>query len=98
MREMEDLGYFAHAAPDGRSPFVWMTVHGYTHAFAGENLARGFETTQILVTSWMESKGHRRNILDGKFQDVGIAIIDGSPLGREVGRSIVVLFAREQGR
>jgi uncharacterized protein YkwD len=93
MNDMEELAYFAHFSPEGRSPFSWLTERGYEYQSAGENLARGFETTQILVESWMESPGHRANILSLNFEDVGIAIIDGAPTGRSVGKSIVVLFA-----
>ena len=95
MHDMEDLAYWAHEAPDGRSPFLWLKPRGYTYRFAGENLAAGFETTEVLVTSWMESEGHRANILSTDYDDCGIAIIDGSTKGRAVGKSVVVMFGRE---
>ncbi|HEU5163044.1 MAG TPA: CAP domain-containing protein, partial [Thermoanaerobaculia bacterium] len=50
---------------------------------------------EVLVASWMESKGHRENILEPDYADVGIAIIDGSTLRRAAGRSVVVIFGRE---
>ena len=92
---MEDLGYWSHEAPDGRSPFFWLKPRGYTFRFAGENLAAGFETCEVLVSSWMESEGHRANILSQDYDDCGIAVIDGSTKGRSVGKSIVVMFGRE---
>jgi len=95
MNDMEELGYWAHVSPDGRSPFSWIPLHGYEFRAAGENLAGGFETAELLVTSWMESRGHRANILSPDFRSVGIAIIDGSPTGRAMGKSVVVLFAAE---
>ncbi|HYM62566.1 MAG TPA: CAP domain-containing protein [Thermoanaerobaculia bacterium] len=94
MRDMENNGYWGHVSPDGRSPFVWLPIHGYLYSNAGENLASGFETTEVLLASWMESEGHRENILSIVFRDCGVAIIDGSTLGRASGRSVVVLFAR----
>jgi uncharacterized protein YkwD len=94
MRDMEELEYWAHVSPDGRSPFNWLRLRGYLFRYAGENLAAGFETAELLVSSWMESKGHRENILSPIYQDCGIAIIDGSTTGRRTGRSIVVLFGR----
>ncbi|HJW94208.1 MAG TPA: CAP domain-containing protein [Thermoanaerobaculia bacterium] len=94
MKDMEDLGYFAHVSPDGRPPFVWLKPHGYNYSNAGENLAAGFETAEVLMDSWMESPGHRDNILNPLYQDCGVAIIDGSTKGRGTGRSIVVLFGR----
>jgi uncharacterized protein YkwD len=94
IRDMEDLGYWAHESPDGRSPFVWLKSRGYEFQFAGENLATGFETTEVLVEGWMESPGHRANILSGDYSDCGIAIIDGSTTRRAAGKSIVVLFGK----
>lgn len=95
MRDMEDLEYWAHESPDGRSPFLWLRPRGYTYRYAGENLAAGFETTELLVSSWMESEGHCENILSPQYDDCGIAIIDGSTKGRATGKSIVVMFGRE---
>jgi len=95
MHDMEELGYWSHESPDGRSPFLWLKPRGYTFHFAGENLAAGFETCEILVSSWMESPGHRANILSQDYDDCGIAIIDGSTKGRAVGKSVVVMFGRE---
>ncbi len=94
MRDMEELGYWSHHSPDGRGPFGWLKLRRYDFRAAGENLAAGFETTELLVQSWMESEGHRANILSPLFDDCGIAIIEGSTKGRATGRSIVVLFGR----
>ena len=94
MRDMEELQYWGHVAPDGRSPFEMIRPAGYEFRYAGENLAAGFETAELLVQSWMESKGHRANILSPLYQDCGVSIIDGATTGRSMGRSVVVLFAR----
>lgn len=94
MRDMEDLEYWAHDAPDGRTPFVWLKARGYEYQYAGENLATGFETTEVLVQGWMESPGHRANILSLDYDDVGIAVIDGSTTRRATGKSVVVMFGR----
>jgi uncharacterized protein YkwD len=96
MRDMEEQEYWAHESPDGKSPFTWLRSEGYDIQYAGENLAAGFETTEVLVSSWMESPGHRDNIMSPLYVDCGIAIIDGSTKGRAVGKSIVVLFGRTQ--
>jgi len=92
MRDMEDLGYWAHESPDGRTPFIWLAPNGYQFHYAGENLACGYETTELLVAGWMESPGHRANILSPHFEDCGIAIIDGRTTRRGYGKSIVVMF------
>lgn len=93
MRDMEEIGYWSHESPEGRSPFFWLALRGYRFGYAGENLARGFETAEVLVDSWMESRGHRENIMSADHADCGIAIIDGSTTGKSTGKSIVVLFA-----
>jgi Uncharacterized protein with SCP/PR1 domains len=92
MKDMEDQGYWAHESPNGRSPFVWLALRGYQFHYAGENLATGFETTELLVAGWMESHGHRDNILSPHFEDCGIAVIDGLTTRRGLGKSIVVMF------
>ena len=92
MRDMEEQGYWAHVAPDGRPPFLWLKVRRYDFRFAGENLATGFETLELLVSGWMESHGHRENILSPDYEDCGIAIIDGATTRRAAGKSVVVLF------
>lgn len=94
MRHMEDEGYWDHTAPDGMTPFVWLRVRAYDYQAAGENLASGFDTARVLVSSWMESPGHRANILSDSYEECGIAIIDGSTKGPANGKSVVVLFAK----
>ena len=94
MRDMEEQEYWAHVGPDGLPPFRWIKPRGYTFMHAGENLAAGFETAEVLVDSWMESRGHRANILSPLYSDCGIAVIEGSTTGRAAGKSVVVLFAR----
>ena len=92
MRDMEEMSYWAHESPDGRSPFMWLALRRYSYRFAGENLATGFETTELLLGGWMESKGHRENILSPDFQDCGVAVIDGGTDKRISGKSVVVMF------
>jgi uncharacterized protein YkwD len=95
MADMIELAYWSHESPDGHSPFVFVPLRGYRHSRLGENLASGFETTELLVRSWMESQGHRENVLEPGFTDVGIAVIDGGTRRRSAGRSVVVIFGRE---
>lgn len=95
--DMEDENYWGHVSPDGREPFVWLRPDGYDYQFAGENLASGFDTAEVLVEAWMESKGHRQNILSPLYHDCGVAIVEGSTTGRASGKSVVVLFGRQKG-
>jgi uncharacterized protein YkwD len=96
MHDMEDQAYWAHVGPDGESPFRWLKPRGYNFWFAGENLASGFETSEIMVDGWMESKGHRENILGPMFTECGVAVIEGATTGRARGYSVIVIFARQQ--
>lgn len=95
MRDMEDGGWWSHESPEGTSPFTWIPVD-YDYVYAAENLAAGFETAHLLVQSWMESPGHRANILGAQYADCGIAIIEGSTRGPSTGKSIVVMFGRRK--
>ena len=95
MRDMEDGGWWSHESPEGVSPFTWIPVD-YDYVYAAENLAAGFDTARFLVQSWMESPGHRANILGVQYADCGIAIIDGSTKGPSMGKSIVVMFGRRK--
>ena len=95
LTDMEDQEYWAHESPDGREPFVWLKPRGYDFRYAAENLASGFDTAEVLVDAWMESKGHRANILSPLYADCGVAIVEGSTMRRADGKSVVVLFGRE---
>lgn len=96
MRHMEEESYWGHRSPDGLSPFSWVTLRSYEFRSVGENLACGFETARMLVEAWMESPGHRANILSNDYEDCGIAIIDGSTKGPANGKSIVIMFAKKK--
>jgi uncharacterized protein YkwD len=95
MREMEEQGYWAHEGPGGESPFRWLAHRSYRFLRAGENLARGFETSEVMIEAWLESPGHRANLLSPNFTSIGVAIIDGFTTGRATGKSVVVMFADE---
>ena len=94
MQDMIDGEWWSHESPEGTSPFVWVTAHSYNYVAVAENLAAGFETARLLVESWLESPGHRANILNPMYADCGIAIIEGRTDRRSSGKSIVVLFGR----
>lgn len=95
MRDMADGQWWGHQAPDGTPPFAFIPVE-YEYAFAAENLAAGFETAGLLVSSWMESAGHRANIMGVQYADCGIAVLEGSTKGPAMGKSVVVLFGRRK--
>jgi uncharacterized protein YkwD len=65
--------YWAHDSPDGLTPWTFMDRAGYPYTIAGENLAKNFATDDGIMTGWMNSPGHRANILKTDFTDIGIA-------------------------
>ena len=70
--------YWAHISPDGKTPWYWMQQTGYSYVYAGENLARGYSTSQDVMNAWMASTmGHKENILNTHYQEIGIAVEDG---------------------
>jgi uncharacterized protein YkwD len=73
---------------------MWLGLRHYPFRFAGENLATGFETLELLMDGWMGSKGHRENILSADYEDCGVAIIDGGTARRTEGKSVVVMFGK----
>jgi hypothetical protein len=75
--------FWAHNAPDGTTPWVFIKNSGYEYVYAGENLARGFSTAPDAVTAWMASPGHRENILSPNYKDIGFAVATGSLTGDE---------------
>lgn len=88
--DMFSRGYWAHNAPDGTTPWVFITNAGYQYIFAGENLAKDFGNSEGVVSAWMASPSHRDNILKREYQDVGFAIINGRLNGEET--TLVVQF------
>ena len=70
--DMAQNNIFSHTGSDGSSPFDRMIEAGYRFRYAGENVAAGYPTAQQTVNAWMNSAGHRRNILNRNFCDVGI--------------------------
>ena len=75
--------YWAHVAPDGTEPWYFIRQSGYQYRVAGENLARDFDETTRMVNAWMASPTHRANILNSRYTEIGIAVIDGDLEGFE---------------
>jgi uncharacterized protein YkwD len=75
--------YWAHIAPDGTTPWVFIKSAGYAYTVAGENLARDFDSTDEMVRAWMSSPTHRDNILNEKYAEIGIGVVNGTLNGME---------------
>lgn len=70
--DMQKNGYFSHTSPTYGSPFDMMRDFGVTYSTAGENIAQGQRTPEEVVRAWMNSEGHRKNILNGAFTHIGV--------------------------
>src|SRR3989338_963662 len=70
--DMLDKDYFAHTSPNEKFFDTWIKEQNYEYTFAGENLARGFMSSQGAFAAWLDSPTHRKNILDPDFQEIGI--------------------------
>ncbi|WP_025704428.1 CAP domain-containing protein, partial [Paenibacillus graminis] len=70
--DMRANNYFSHTSPTYGSPFDMMSAFGVTYQYAGENIAMGQRTPQEVMTAWMNSAGHRANILSANFNYIGV--------------------------
>lgn len=75
--DMRDKNYFSHQSPTYGSPFEMLTAFRVSYRGAGENIAAGQTTAQEVVNSWMNSEGHRKNILNPNFTHIGVGYAEG---------------------
>ena len=75
-RDMQAKGYFDHNSPTYGSPFDMMKKFGITYKAAGENIAMGQRSPQEVVNAWMNSEGHRKNILNASFTHIGVGYVE----------------------
>jgi hypothetical protein len=76
-------GYFAHVAPDGKTPWYWFTQVGYQYDYAGENLAINFTDSKDVTNAWMNSPTHKANILKSTYTEIGTGTATGMYNGQE---------------
>ncbi|MFG3514152.1 sigma-70 family RNA polymerase sigma factor [Streptomyces bobili] len=76
--DMDARDFFDHTNPDGADPGQRITAAGYRWSTYGENIAMGQQSAESVMTSWMNSPGHRANILNCDFKNIGVGIHDGS--------------------
>lgn len=82
-QHMADNEYFAHYSPDNISPWYWFEDAGYVYAYAGENLAIHFSDSADVVDAWMDSPGHRANIVSGVYSEIGVGTARGTFEGHD---------------
>ena len=93
--DMFEHNYWAHVSPTGTEPWYFITSSGYKYQHAGENLARDFSNPDDVVKAWMASPTHRQNLLDSRYKDIGVAVMDGSINGVET-TLVVQMFGSTQ--
>ena len=74
IRAKEIKSSFSHTRPDGRSCFTVLSDNGISYSGAGENIAYGQRSASEVMTAWMNSSGHRANILNGSFTKLGVGV------------------------
>lgn len=93
--DMAERNYWSHTTPDGQEPWEFITATGYRYLSAGENLAYGFSTSDQAIVGWMNSPGHRANILNTDYREVGFGIVNSSNYQQNGEQTIVVaLYAK----
>ena len=76
--DMRDRGYFSHTSPTYGTPYQMMRSFGITYRTAGENIAKGQTSPEAVVNAWMNSSGHRANILNPSFTEIGVGFASGN--------------------
>ncbi|AZK47262.1 CAP domain-containing protein [Paenibacillus lentus] len=75
--DMYKNNYFSHSSPKYGSPFDMMDAYNITYLYAGENIAKGQKTPSEVVSAWMNSPGHKANILNSKYTLIGVGYYNG---------------------
>lgn len=92
--DMFAFNYWSHVSPSGRTPWAFFADVGYKYQYAGENLARDFSDPDSIVRAWMNSSSHKENLLNSKYQEIGVAVVDGTLQGVETSL-VVQLFGTQ---
>lgn len=74
-QDMVDNRYFSHTSPTYGTPFQMIQAFGLSYRTAGENIAYGYSTPQAVVNGWMNSSGHRANILNASYTQIGVGYV-----------------------
>ncbi len=76
VRAGEIVNLFSHTRPDGRDCFTVLEEVGVAYTSCGENIAAGYATPEKVVEGWMNSPGHRANILNERFEEIGVGVVE----------------------
>ncbi len=89
-KDMFKNDYWAHVSPTGTQPWSFILAEKYDYSYAGENLAKNFNTSKEVVQAWMDSSSHRENMLNNNYDEIGFAVVNGVLEGYET--TLVVEF------
>lgn len=82
-KDMADKNYFSHQSPTYGSPFDMLKQFGVSYSYAGENIAAGQKSAEEVMNSWMNSSGHKANILNKNYTQLGVGFYRGGQYGTE---------------
>ncbi len=96
-KDMFAKNYWAHNSPNGETPWVFIKNAGYNYTYAGENLARGYTSSEDIVKAWMASPEHRANMLSKNYRDVGFAVEEGTLRGEQTVLVVEMFGGKSRG-
>lgn len=76
--DMKANNYFSHTSPTYGTPFDMLKKFNIKYSTAGENIAKGQKTAQAVMSAWMNSEGHRKNIMSPSFTEIGVGYVSGN--------------------
>lgn len=94
-KDILEKDYFAHWSPQGVSPWHWIKKANYNYQTAGENLGIGFLDSSEVHQAWIDSPSHKANLLNPKYQEIGIAVLTGDFQGNET-TVVVQIFGSQK--
>jgi hypothetical protein len=95
-KKAEDMfknGYWAHVSPSGKEPWDFILTEKYDYSYAGENLAKNFNSSKDVVTAWYNSPSHKENLMSKNYDEIGFAVVNGVLDGYET-TLVVQMFGR----
>lgn len=91
--DMFKKGYWAHVSPSGTEPWDFILAQSYDYSYAGENLAKNFNSSKEVVDAWYNSPSHRENLLNKNYTEMGFAVVNGVLDGYET-TLVVQMFGK----
>jgi len=76
-QDMNDNKYFSHTSPTYGTPFNMIKNFGIKYNYAGENIAQGYKTPDAVMKAWMNSSGHKANIMNKNYTQLGVGYYNG---------------------